>query len=166
MRNTGTHKIMRRSLSILFLLWMLTWIGALPAQAVTYRPTRSVTCMQQPEQGIYLTTTGSHEIDKNKTFGHLSAPVAGFQTTSAFMRHLDNSGGSSSSIINTDGSVAEGFYLTGGGPRKTGPGTPDPNPDPGTQQALPVGDALLPLLLMAIAYILFQRRKNEKTLLQ
>lgn len=49
----------------------------------------------------------------------------------------------------------------GGSPKKTPPPTPPINPDD-NDKILPVGDALYPLLLMALAYIAFAWRRRKK----
>ena len=70
-------------------------------------------------------------------------------------------------MLNADGSVNSDAYMssrTMSGPRKsssTNPGTPgDDDEEEGEQQ--PLGDAALPLLLIAMAYIAMQVYRREK----
>ena len=90
------------------------------------------------------------------------APTAGFQSTSAYSRQWN--GESTTPMLNSDGSVNAEAYMGGPdnapGMRKApggGPGTPGGDLDPNAQQ--PIGDALLPLLLMAVAFVLARSRR-------
>ena len=100
---------------------------------------------------------GATQGGEQKAFG-ASAPSATFQSTSS----MPGSGSSYSATpsLNADGTVAyEGGSYTSakapliGGPRKSTPNPPDPTP---------LGDAVLPLLLMALAFcgITYLRRKK------
>lgn len=89
-------------------------------------------------------------------FTPATAPHATFQSTST----MSAGSGSSTfcSTLNADGTVNEEAYGVGRrnvGPRKTesninNPGDPDDNVDPGND---PLGDAVLPLMLLACAYM-------------
>ena len=99
-------------------------------------------------------------------FTPATAPNATFQSTSA----MPAGSGSSTfcSTLNADGTVNEEAYGVGRrnlGPRKTesninNPGDPDDEVDPGND---PLGDAVLPLMLLACAYMClrpFLKRKR------
>ena len=95
------------------------------------------------------------------------APAATFRSTSAFSSP-EWAEQSATPMLNNDGSVDEGAYM--GGPRRLGegpspgsgtqPGTPG-NPEDENQQ--PLGDAALPLMLLACAYAIYKvsRRRKE-----
>lgn len=99
-------------------------------------------------------------------FTPATAPNSTFQSTST----MSAGSGSSTfcSTLNADGTVNEEAYGVGRrnlGPRKTesninNPGDPDDNVDPGND---PLGDAVLPLMLLACAYMClrpFLKRKR------
>jgi hypothetical protein len=92
-----------------------------------------------------------------------AAPAATFQSTSTYA----SPEWAEESTLNSDGTVNEGAYMSG--PRRLGevpspggtqPGTPD-KPNPENQQ--PLGDALIPLALLACAYAIYKvsRRRKE-----
>ena len=101
---------------------------------------------------------GSTQQEEQNAFG-ATAPSATFQSTSS----MPGSGSeySSNPTLNADGTVAyEGGSYTSakapliGGPRKSTPNPPDPTP---------LGDAVLPLLLMSLAFgmfIYFRRKRS------
>ena len=92
------------------------------------------------------------------------APAATFRSTSAF----SSPEWAEQPMLNSDGTVNEGAYMSG--PRRLGegpspgsgtqPGTPG-NPEDENQQ--PLGDAALPLMLLACAYAIYKvsRRRKE-----
>ena len=117
------------------------------AQAVDYKPYTSTSCV-------------------NQRYDAAVTPTIGFSSTSAYA--TDDWTNPTTPMLNADGSVSAGAYM--GGPHKAGPGstapngnpvvgpgTPDGTLDPNTQQ--PLGDALLPLLLMAAAFCLIRRKR-------
>ena len=83
-----------------------------------------------------------------------TAPTASFQSTS--MMPSSGSTYSSTPLLGDDGTA---IYDDGGSasahahgnPRRVGPPTPEGDPTP-------VGDAALPLLLMALLYVVYRRR--------
>lgn len=93
------------------------------------------------------------------------APTAGFQSTSAYSGQWQGAG--TTPMLNSDGTVNGEAYMSslpgssirrapGGGPGSS-PGTPGGELDPNAQQ--PIGDALLPLLVMAVAFVLARSRR-------
>lgn len=87
-------------------------------------------------------------------------PSAQFHSTSVY----SNQWGPQESILNDDGSVNTGAYMGSqsnapSGPRRVGgqSGTPGGG---GTQQ--PIGDAIIPLLLMAAGYMVYRLRRRRK----
>lgn len=97
------------------------------------------------------------------SFG-VAAPAATFRSTSAF----SSPEWAEQPMLNSDGSVNEGAYMSGrnnapGGPRKIESiGNPDTDDetDPGN---VPLGDALIPLMLCMCAYAIYKvsRRRKE-----
>ena len=92
-------------------------------------------------------------------------PSTQFQSTSIYLSQLEPK----KSTLNTDGTVKEAAYVSGpkriggtptpGGGGTNGPGTPG-NPEDENQQ--PLGDAIIPLMLLALAYMairVYRRRK-------
>ena len=124
-------------------------IGAMQAAAVEYKSTYGG--YSQPAYGVAVTAT---------------APSATFQSTSAYSEQWANR--EESPMLNADGSVNTRAYGAGirkapgggEGPGGNGPGTPGGNLDPTTQQ--PIGDALLPFLIMALAYFVIRRRRTTR----
>jgi len=86
--------------------------------------------------------------------GSAQAPTAAFRSTSTMA--ATNSAYASTPSIGDDGS-AVGMYATApsSGPRKVGPPTPEGDPTP-------LGDAALPLLLMAGAYAFIRVRRVRR----
>ena len=87
------------------------------------------------------------------TFSQAEAPAAAFRSTSS----LTGSGStySSTPMFSADGTAtyAAAAYESEGvpsKPRKTGPPTPEGDPTP-------LGDTALPLLLMALLYVVYRR---------
>jgi len=96
-----------------------------------------------------------------QSFVDKDQPTATFQSTSV----MQTSGSvyASQPAINEDGTAvynaAEGSQsqLPGGGPRKVAPVTP-------TGVSTPIGDAVLPLMLMAVAFTMFVYFRRKQTL--
>lgn len=133
----------RNTLSILLIA--LLALGAMQASAVDYR--NSYRGIQNPDYSIQAVS--------------VTAPVATFQSTSAYA----SSEWAEESTLNSDGTVNEGAYMSSAsnapsGPRRVGgqSGTPGQGGD-----KQPLGDALIPLFLLAIAYggWRFLRRRKE-----
>lgn len=100
---------------------------------------------------------------------YMEMPQISFHSTSMYSSQWENS--SITPILNSDGSVDESVYLSGprrvgGGPTPgggaNGPGTPTDNPDDNDQQ--PIGDAAVPLLLMALGYCAFRHWKKKSVI--
>ena len=97
---------------------------------------------------------------KAQTFGgnnslYSTAPTASFQSTST----MPGSGSvyASQPMLDADGMATyEGAGRPGGGPRKAGAITGEDDGD------LPIGDAVLPLMLMAMMFGLFIAMKRKK----
>ena len=113
-----------------------------------------------------LVLTGTmqmHAIDytpyKPGAYQEQTFPVATFQSTSAYA--TENWSQSPTPMLNADGSVSAGAYMGGenNAPRRA-PGTPGGNLNPDDQQTgVPIGNALLPLLLMMAAFCLIRRKE-------
>ena len=94
------------------------------------------------------------------------APTAGFQSTSAYSGQWQGAG--TTPMLNSDGTVNAEAYGVGQsyapGVRRSGsgsgynPGTPDDDEEEEGEQQ-PIGDALLPLLVMAVAFVLARSRR-------
>ena len=158
MRNT--HDRMKHWYNIVFSVLCLLGL-TLQAKAVDYKPYQMPNQVQSSyvAKGLYVSSTKKQP----KAIGAAaSMPTASFSSTSSYANSLNLNEGVAA--LNASGGIAG--TPTTSGPRKVGPGTPGGG-DPNDQQInTPIGDAVWPLLLMAIAFILFQRRKNKKTLLQ
>ena len=126
----------------------LLLIGAVETQAVEYRTTYkgSDRAIQQTEYQVAASAT--------------TTPSAGFQSTSAMP--VASMG---ASTLNADGTVKAEAYGIGqeetpakapSGPRKVGGGQ--------TLEGTPLGDTLLPLLLMSLAFGMFVYFRRKQTL--
>lgn len=132
--NITTMKHIVYILSIACLLVLSTT----QAQAVKYKPYTSTSCV-------------------NQRYDAAAAPTIGFTSTSAYA--TDDWTNPTTPMLNADGSVSAGAYMgeqVVSGPHKA-PGTPGGTLNPNDQQ--PLGDALLPLLLMAAAFCLIRRKR-------
>lgn len=142
--------IMKRNTISLILITCLLAFGATQAWAVTYKGS------YQPSAMSYQHSAVSRQSE---------LPSAGFQSTSVYAAPE----WAGVSMLNADGTVNEGAYMGGRnnapayGPRRTeeregGTGTPGQEGD-----KQPLGDALIPLMLLAIAYCgwRFLRRRKE-----
>ena len=106
---------------------------------------------------VLCTATASAQLNTtdNTSFnGSAQAPAATFHSTSVMQG--SNSTYASTPSIGDDGS-AVGMYATApsSGPRKVGPPTPEGDPTP-------LGDAALPLLLMAGVYVFIRVRRVRR----
>ena len=155
MRDTKKN-MTRTAIHRIFIAALLLTFGLGQVLAVDYSPYKGKT--RRTHGGIYSTAEAAKEAG--------GMPTMGFQSTSTM------SGGTRSDaatpLVNGDGSVAGGAYFGApSGPRKApgGPGTPDPtdpNIDPNQQIYTPVGDALLPLMLLCMLFIGIQIIKNRR----
>ena len=142
-------KNMLRNMMIVVLLVLA---GAMQATAVNYKNTyRGV---QSTQYGVQSTVGYQQSAAGIQT----TAPSATFQSTSSYSGQWNQD--AQQSMLNADGTVnadAYGVGRTNVGPRRSGtgsdvnPGTPDEEEEKEGEQQ-PIGDALLPLLLMATAY--------------
>ena len=88
------------------------------------------------------------------------APAATFRSTSAF----SSPEWAEQPMLNSDGSVNEEAYMSG---RNNAPGGPrriiNPGEDDDKENGQPLGDALIPLALLACAYAIYKvsRRRKE-----
>ena len=117
-------------------------LGTTQAQAVDYKPYTGSSCV-------------------NQLYDAAAAPTIGFSSTSAYA--TDDWTNPTTPMLNADGSVSAGAYMgeqVVSGPHKA-PGTPGGDLNQDDQQVgVPLGDALLPLLVCALLYILARRRKS------
>ncbi len=88
-----------------------------------------------------------------------TAPAVSFQSTSAYSRQWGD--GNITPMLNGDGSVNTSAYM--GGPRKTtkeepggGINPPDEEDEDNTENGTPLGDGLLPLMLLACAFTIYK----------
>lgn len=136
--NITTMKHIVYILSIACLLVLSTT----QAQAVDYKPYTGTSCV-------------------NQRYDAAVTPTIGFTSTSAYA--TDDWTNPTTPMLNADGSVSAGAYMgeqVVSGPHKA-PGTPGGDLNQDDQQVgVPLGDALLPLLVCALLYILARRRKS------
>ena len=135
--NITTMKHIVYILSIVCLLVLSTT----QAQAVDYKPYTGSSCV-------------------NQRMDAAAAPTIGFTSTSAYA--TDDWTNSTTPMLNADGSVSAGAYMAEqvvSGPHRIV--NPDLDDDDDTENGAPVplGDALLPLLLMAAAFCLIRRKR-------
>ena len=127
-----------------FAICMVALIGTVQAWAVEYKTSY---------RGAQSAEYRSQSLESQRT----SAPSVAFQSTSAYSGQWNQD--DRQSMLNEDGSMNTEVYMSSG-PRRA-PGTPGGELDPTTQQ--PIGDALLPLMLLACAYAIYmvsRKRKN------
>lgn len=122
-------------------------MGAWQTQAVTYK---------NMYRGV------SHQMSGYS--GQVSVPTVSFQSTSAYSGNWSQP---EVSTINADGTVNEGAYMAqhkAPGMRKDAIGNPDEEDE--DDKPNPIGDAVIPLMLIACAYAIYMvyRRKRTKTL--
>ena len=146
--------ILRNTKLVMILAFLPALLSAAQAQAVDYKSTYKGVRYEQPYQQV-----------EYKVATTATAPMAGFQSTSAYSGQLSSE---TQSMLNSDGSVNGDAYmgsLPGRSIRKTestNPGTPtDEDEEEGEQQ--PLGDGLMALMLCACAYLIVRAtRKEEK----
>ena len=89
-----------------------------------------------------------------------TTPAVGFQSTSAYSSQWGKE--SSSSLLNSDGSVNSSAYMSSGphyakkdgvGDPSGGIDPPDDDDDDNTENGTPLGEGILALLMMALAYL-------------
>ena len=133
-----------RFLVIAMMVVLPALMGAWQTQAVTYK---------NSYQGVHrqMSTYG----------GQVSVPTVSFQSTSAYSGNWSQP---EVSTINADGSVNEGAYMAqhkAPGMRKDAIGNPDEEDD--DDKPNPIGDAVIPLMLCAVAFcgVIYYRRKRQ-----
>ncbi len=145
MKNT----ILRNSIVILTVILLPALTGAAQAGAVEYRNSYQQSAVSYQPSGFGIATTAT-------------APTATFQSTSAYSGQWEQE--AQQSMLNNDGTVNSEVYGIGrkevSGPRRV---TPNPDVDPNDPGNVPLGDAVLPLLLLACAYAIYKvaRRRKE-----
>ena len=73
-----------------------------------------------------------------------------------------SSGSTYSSAVYEVGSYSPAAHSPARGPRKASPGTDNTGYDPNNPQFSPIGDALIPLLLIALAYTAIRARRKKR----
>ena len=143
--------IIRSTRLIIILAFLPALLSAAQAQAVTYQ-----TKYKNAYQGAYVQTPGNASATT-------ASPSVGFQSTSAFSDEWNTEEGTTP-MLNSDGTVNESAYMSGnnlpGRSIRKAPGTPGGTLDPNAQQ--PLGDALLPLMLLACAYLIVRATRREE----
>ena len=142
--------IMRNTKLVMILAFLPALLSVAQAQAVTYQ-----TKYKNAYQGAYVQTPGNASATT-------ASPSVGFQSTSAFSGGWNTEEGTTP-MLNSDGTVNEEAYM--GAPkhpgriRRDGPGTPGGTLDPNAQQ--PLGDALLPMMLLLCAYAIYKVSRKQ-----
>lgn len=136
---------MKRSI-VIVAIWTMVLLpaltGAATSGAVEYKSTyRGV--QAKPVYGIATTAT---------------TPNAAFRSTSAYSTQWNDE--PSSSLLNSDGSVNSGAYMTSGPNRAKKDEVLPPNPEVDDDDSgnVPLGDGLLLLLALALVYALARRK--------
>ena len=148
--------IMRNTKLVMILAFLPALLSAVQAQAVDYKSTYKGDRYEQPRQHV-----------EYKVAATATAPMAGFQSTSAYSGQFSTG---EQSTLNSDGTVNSAAYGIGsrhpGSIRRAGsninnPDDPDDEKDDGNT---PLGDAVLPLLMMSLAFCgyLYLRRKRSE----
>jgi len=141
--------IMRNTKLVMILAFLPALLSAAQAQAVDYKSTYKGVRYEQPRQYV-----------EYKVATTATAPAVGFQSTSAYSGQF---GTEEQPMLNSDGTVNEEAYM--GAPkhpgriRRDGPGTPGGTLDPNAQQ--PLGDALLPMMLLLCAYAIYKVSRKQ-----
>ena len=136
--------IMRNTKLVMILAFLPALLSAAQAQAVDYKSTYKGVRYEQPRQYV-----------EYKVATTATAPMAGFQSTSAYSSQF---GSEEQPMLNSDGTVNEEAYM--GAPKHTrrirmeeredGEGNTGTPGQTGDKQ--PLGDAALPLLRLACAF--------------
>ena len=149
--------IMRYTKLVMILAFLPALLSAVQAQAVDYKSTYKGVRYEQPCQHV-----------EYKVATTATAPMAGFQSTSAYSSQFSTG---EQSTLNSDGTVNSAAYGIGsrhlGSIRRTesninNPSDPDDEED--DDGNVPLGDAVLPLLMMSLAFCgyLYLRRKRSE----
>ena len=125
------NKLRNNTVAIVMMLLLPVLFGTAQAGAVTYGNVQK----DQAQSTMYPVQG--------------TMPQVEFQSTSAYSEQWSEQ---ATPLLNGDGSVNHEAYMSGSiGPRKNTTGNPGTPSDDGEQQ--PLGDALLPLMLLACAYL-------------
>jgi hypothetical protein len=134
--------ILRNTKLVMILAFLPALLSAVQAQAVDYKSTYKGVRYEQPYQQV-----------EYKVATTATAPMAGFQSTSAYSGQFSTG---EQSMLNSDGTVNDEAYM--GAPKRPGsirrteinnPGDPDDKEDDGNT---PLGDVVWPLMLLLCAY--------------
>ena len=147
--------ILRNTKLVMILAFLPALLSAAQAQAVDYKSTYKGVRYEQPRQ--YM---------EYKVATTATAPMAGFQSTSAYSGQFSNE---QQSMLNSDGTVNNEAYGVGsshrpGSIRRTetninNPGDPDDKEDDGNT---PLGDVVWPLMLLLCAYVCARSFKRKR----
>ena len=147
--------ILRNTKLVMIMAFLPALLSAAQVQAVDYKSTYKGVQYEQPRQHV-----------EYKVASTASAPTVGFQSTSAYSGQFGNG---EQSMLNSDGTVNNAAYGVGlshhpGSIRRTetninNPDDPDDKEDGGNA---PLGDAVLPLLLLACAYMCLRMFLKKK----
>ena len=149
--------IMRNTKLVMILAFLPALLSAVQAQAVDYKSTYKGVRYEQPRQHV-----------EYKVAATATAPMAGFQSTSAYSSQFSTG---EQSTLNSDGTVNSAAYGIGsrhlGSIRRTESNInnpDDPDDDEEDDGNVPLGDAVLPLLMMSLAFCgyLYLRRKRSE----
>ena len=149
--------IMRNTKLVMILAFLPALLSAVQAQAVDYKSTYKGVRYEQPRQHV-----------EYKVATTATAPMAGFQSTSAYSGQFSTG---EQFTLNSDGTVNSAAY--GIGSRHLGSirriesninNPDDPDDDEEDDGNVPLGDAVLPLLMMSLAFCgyLYLRRKRSE----
>ena len=149
--------IMRNTKLVMILAFLPALLSAEQAQAVDYKSTYKGVRYEQPRQYV-----------EYKVATTATAPMAGFQSTSAYSGQFSTG---EQFTLNSDGTVNSAAYGIGsrhlGSIRRTETNInnpDDPDDDEEDDGNTPLGDAVLPLLMMSLAFCgyLYLRRKRSE----
>lgn len=149
--------IMRYTKLVMILAFLPALLSAVQAHAVDYKSTYKGVRYEQPRQHV-----------EYKVAATATAPMAGFQSTSAYSSQFSTG---EQSTLNSDGTVNSAAYGIGsrhlGSIRRTESNInnpSDPDDDEEDDGNVPLGDAVLPLLMMSLAFCgyLYLRRKRSE----
>ena len=149
--------IMRNTKLVMILAFLPALLSAEQAQAVDYKSTYKGVRYEQPRQHV-----------EYKVAATATAPMAGFQSTSGYSSQFSTG---EQFTLNSDGTVNSAAYGIGsrhlGSIRRTESNInnpSDPDDDEEDDGNVPLGDAVLPLLMMSLAFCgyLYLRRKRSE----
>ena len=151
--------ILRNTKLVMILAFLPALLSAAQAQAVDYKSTYKGTHYEQPRQ--YL---------EYKVATTATAPMAGFQSTSAYSGQF---GSEEQPMLNSDGTVNDGAYMGApkrpGSIRREGVGDPSGGIDPPdeddkdkTENGEPLGDVVWPLMMLLCAYAGYKKVRARK----